>query len=103
MRAATAITAACCSVMAMNQPKDYSKATMERLEQKYADLAAATNRTRTGSLADHRPLLLARNEPLMSLRNIPANTRTSKPAGAAERIALMISGPGTLMNSVTGR
>lgn len=45
-------------VTAMNRPKDYSKATMERLATKYATLAAETNRTRTGSLANTNIVLV---------------------------------------------
>jgi hypothetical protein len=43
------------------------------------------------------------SSPTRSLRNIPAKIRTSNPAGTAARIAAMISGPGTLMNRVTGK
>lgn len=45
-------------VTAMNRPKDYSQETMQRLARKYADLAAETNRTRTGSLADTNIVLV---------------------------------------------
>ncbi len=39
----------------------------------------------------------------MSLRSMPVKIRTSSPAGTADRIAAIISGPGVWMNFVTGR